>query len=718
MSRKTIPRETEKPKKLTRAQKKEIDAVIRKYKGDGKPRTAQATIPYEAIYPDGVCRIDRRTFSKCIAFEDISYQLAQPETRTAIFEHLCDLYNYVDASIHVQLSFLNRKVDPVQYAKSFEIAPQGDDFDDIRAEYTAILQKQLASGNNGIVKTKYLTFTIDADSLKTARARLTRIGLDLLGYFKTMGCVAHVMDGRERLEVLHGIFHPDGEPFRFDWDWLAPSGLSTKDFVAPSSLCFGTAKTFGLGGKYGAVSFLQILAPELSDEMLADFLKTESGILVNLHVQAIDQTEAIKTIKRKITDLDAMKIQEQKKAVRSGYDMDILPSDLATYGEDAKKLLNKLQTRNERLFMLTFLVLNVADTKQKLGNDVFQAAGVAQKYNCSLVRLDYQQEQGLVSSLPLGINQIKIQRSLTTSNVAVFVPFVTQELFQSGAAMYYGINAKSHNMIMLDRKQARCPNGLKLGTPGSGKSMFCCILAKALTRDKRKAIIINADMNVPMLPVWLPEQIIQTNTSIGQVLSSVEIDTSLVASHVTVLKNYPFIGMMGYAAGENPLSYPEVKYTMVLQLIHAAAKLVDFVILDCSSNMTNVFTPAAIESGDLVIRILTPDLKGINYLKAHQPLLVDERFRFSEHMTFAGLARPFHALDEMGYIIGGFDGLLPYSKEIDRCATEGGMFKAITYCNPKYTASLNKVLEILEQMELAEQSEEDAAYECEEDADE
>lgn len=233
MSRKTIPRETEKPKKLTRAQKKEIDAVIRKYKGDGKPRTAQATIPYEAIYPDGVCRIDRRTFSKCIAFEDISYQLAQPETRTAIFEHLCDLYNYVDASIHVQLSFLNRKVDPVQYAKSFEIAPQGDDFDDIRAEYTAILQKQLASGNNGIVKTKYLTFTIEADGLKTARSRLTRIGLDLLGYFKTMGCVAHVMDGQERLEVLHGIFHPDGEPFRFDWDWLAPSGLSTKDFLWP-----------------------------------------------------------------------------------------------------------------------------------------------------------------------------------------------------------------------------------------------------------------------------------------------------------------------------------------------------------------------------------------------------------------------------------------------------------------------------------------------------
>lgn len=241
------------------------------------------------------------------------------------------------------------------------------------------------------------------------------------------------------------------------------------------------------------------------------------------------------------------------------------------------------------------------------------------------------------------------------------------------------------------------------GSPGSGKSMFCCILAKALTRSKQKAIIINGESSIPMLPVWLPDQMTETTASIGQVLSSVEINTSLVASHVTVLKNYPFIGLMGYSAGENPLSYPEIHYQMVRQLISAAATLVDFILLDCSANMTNVFTPAAIESGDVIIRILTPDLKGVNYLKAHQPLLADSRFGYDNHITFAGMARPFHALDEMGYIIGGFDGLLPYSKEIDRCATEGGMFRAINYCNPKYTAALNKILERLEAMELAEQ---------------
>jgi len=233
------------------------------------------------------------------------------------------------------------------------------------------------------------------------------------------------------------------------------------------------------------------------------------------------------------------------------------------------------------------------------------------------------------------------------------------------------------------------------GSSGSGKSMFSCVLAKALTQDKQKAIIINADFSTPMLPVWLPDQIVEANASIGHVLSSVEIDTALVASKVTVLKAYPFIGLMGYAAGENPLSYPEIKYEMALSLIGNAAKLVDYVIIDCSSNMTNFFTPAAIEAADVIIRILTPDLKGINYLKAHQPLLMDARFRYSEHMTFAGLARPFHAIEEMGHIIGGWAGLLPYGKEVDRCATEGGMFRAIEYINPKYTASLKKVLEVV-----------------------
>ena len=205
--------------------------------------------------------------------------------------------------------------------------------------------------------------------------------------------------------------------------------------------------------------------------MLADFLDMQSSLIVTMHVQSVDQVKAIRTIKRKITDLQKMTIEEQKKAVRAGYDMDIIPSDLATYGNEAKKLLQDLQSRNERMFLLTFLVLNVAETKQQLENNVFQAGSIAQKYNCQLTRLDFQQEEGLMSSLPLGLNQVEIERGMTTSSVAIFVPFTTQELFQSGKeALYCGINALSNNLIMVDRKLLKNPNGLILGTPGSGKS--------------------------------------------------------------------------------------------------------------------------------------------------------------------------------------------------------------------------------------------------------
>ena len=308
----------------------------------------------------------------------------------------------------------------------------------------------------------------------------------MLNNFKVLGVSAHSMNSYERLKTMHGIFHPEGEPFFFSWDYLVPSGLSTKDFIAPSSFYFGEGRTFRMGKKLGAVSFLEILAPELNDRILSDLLDLETGMIVNLHIKSIDQAEAIKTIKRKITDLDKMKIDEQKKAVRSGYDMDIIPSDLATYGGEAKNLLQDLQSRNERMFFVTFLVVNMAGSKRKLDNDIFAAAGIAQKYNCALTRLDFQQEEGLMSSIPLGRNEIEIQRGLTTSSTAVFIPFITQELFQSGEALYYGLNALSSNMILCDRKQLKNPNGLILGTPGSGKSF-------AAKREITNAFLITDD---------------------------------------------------------------------------------------------------------------------------------------------------------------------------------------------------------------------------------
>ena len=459
-------------RKLTREERARLKEIFaRSQKQSRYPATAQATIPYDRIWPDGICLANNR-YTKTLQFQDINYQLAQNEDKAAIFEGWCDFLNYFDSSIHFQLSFMNLTAGTEAFEQSIAIPLRGDADDESRIEYAAMLKNQMAKGSNGLTKTKFLTFGVEADGIKTARPRLERIETDVINNFKRLGAAVETLNGKERLRLLHSIFHMDTqEKFAFEWDWLPRTGLSTRDFIAPTGFEFREGRSFRMGGTLGAVSFLQILAPELNDRMLADFLNMESSLIVSLHIQSIDQTAAIRQIKRKITELDQSKIDEQKKAIRAGYDIDILPSDLATYGGEAKKLLEDLQSHNERMFLVTFLVMNTASTRQQLENRVFQAQGIAQKYNCALERLDFQQEKALISSLPLGLNQIEIQRGLTTSSTAIFVPFVTQELFQTeGEPLYYGLNALSNNLIMVDRKRLKTPNGLILGTPGSGKS--------------------------------------------------------------------------------------------------------------------------------------------------------------------------------------------------------------------------------------------------------
>ncbi len=451
-------------------------AVTQKKKQEEKRLSAQKTIAYREMGRDGICRVQDRTYSKTIRFYDINYQLAQNEDKNAIFENWCDFLNYFDSTIHFQLSFINHKSSMTEFEQVICIKPQHDAFDDVRMEYAQMLKNQLAKGNNGLVKSKYITFSIEADNIKEAKPKLERIEADILNNFKVLGVQAYPLNGTERLEILYETFNPDNQiPFRFDYNQIVKNGLGTKDFVAPTSFVFQSGKHFKMGDTMGAVSYLQIMAPELTDKMLAEFLDIDKNLIVNLHVQSVDQMKAIKLVKSKVTDINRMKIEEQKKAVRSGYDMDIIPSDLNTYGGEAKRLLEDLQSRNERMFLITVLFLNTAKTKQELDNAIFQTAGIAQKYNCVLRRLDYLQEEGLMSSVPLGVNHVPIKRALTTTSTAIFVPFTTQELFMAGESLYYGLNALSNNMIMVDRKKLKNPNGLILGTPGcfTGDTKLC-----------------------------------------------------------------------------------------------------------------------------------------------------------------------------------------------------------------------------------------------------
>ncbi len=518
------------PAGLSSAEQKKVRAIMDQAKKDPEvPTSTQDSIPFQRMFPDGICRVTENFYTKTIQFQDINYQLAQQEDQTAIFEEWCSFLNFFDSSIRFELSFMNMATDASNFEKMIHIPFRKDNFNPVRSEYSTMLKRQLAQGNNGLTKTKYLTFGIEADSMKQAKPRLTHIEIDLLNNFRKLGVRAKVINGKDRLRLMHSMFHMgETDRFMFDWKWLPKSGLSVKDFIAPTCFAFPKSRVFQMGGMYGSMSYLQITASDLSDQMLKDFLDMESSQILTMHIQSVDQNKAIKTIKRTITELDRSKIEEQKKAVRSGYDMDIIPSDLATYGKDAKALLKELQSQNERMFLLTFLVMNTGMTEQELETNVFQASSIAQKYNCNLRRLDYQQEQGLMSSLPLAQNQIEIERGMTTSSTAIFVPFTTQELFQNGKeALYYGLNALSNNLIMVDRKALKNPNGLILGTPGSGKSFSAKReITNAFLVTDDDIIVCDPEAEYTALVHKLEGQVIKISPSSTQYVNPMDINSN------------------------------------------------------------------------------------------------------------------------------------------------------------------------------------------------
>ena len=454
-------------------------------KKEEKIYTVEDTIPYLRMISDGICQLDENHYSKTIAFQDINYQLALEEDRDLIFNQFANFLNSFDPSVHIELNYINQMGRNKDLQDAIKIADKNDCYDEVRKEFREMLKMQLNKGNNGLKKMKFVTFTIEADNLDQAKSNLNRLEVDILSNFKAMGVRAESLDGEERLRLIHDMLNPDDD-FNFSYQNLKKKE-STKSYITPSVFNFAPAEVFKFGKYIGSTTHFQILASELSDKMLSELLSIEDNIYIGFHIDVIEQTEAVKFIKRKSTDIDKMKADEQQKALNKGYDMDIIPPDIKTYGDDAKSLLSDLQDRDERLFLVTIVIMNYARTLQKLENTIAQISSIANRHNCQVKRLSHMQEQGLITVLPIGTNEIEIQRYLTSSSTAVFMPFTTEELFiDSSNSLYYGLNALSQNLIMADRKLLKNPNGLILGTPGSGKSF-------SAKREMANAILVTDD---------------------------------------------------------------------------------------------------------------------------------------------------------------------------------------------------------------------------------
>ncbi len=470
---------TGKPEKhkggLSFSEKKRLAELKRTLSGtrrkSDRPATAQDTITFKKMYRDGICQVTSSYYTRMVEFYDINYDLLEVEDQSEILEEYSRIINYFDPSVRFQMFLFNRRVNEQELMEQFNVPLEGDKFDDIRQEYADMLKHQAAKGNNGILKSKYFIFGTDCGSVKEARAKLENIEADVIKNLMNLGTSVRSLNGKERLRILHEYFHQDTmEPFRFSFRELSESGKSVKDFIAPPGFDFRFPSRFKAGRMYGSVHYLDIIAPKFTDELLKRLLDIDDNLTVTMHMQTLDPVKAIKMLKGTLTNIQKMKIEEQKKAVRSGYDMDILPTDIITYEKDTLDLLDDLNTSNQKIIKMTFLITCYGRTKRAMENLIQRVSGIIQQASCNLRCLQYLQEQGLMASAPIGCNDTGIERVLTTKSTAILVPFCTQELFMPPPALYYGLNALSNNMIMADRKRLRTPNGVILGTPGSGKS--------------------------------------------------------------------------------------------------------------------------------------------------------------------------------------------------------------------------------------------------------
>ena len=458
-------------KQLTKEEKKILSARMAEIKAEGKIKgTVQNTIPYNVMYRDGICEVSENFYSMTVQFFDANYSIAEFDEQNNIFDKYCDIINLFDNTIRFQLTFENQNRSKDKLMKTVQIPQQNDEFNDIRKEYSSMLTDKLLKGSNGQSSRKFLTFGIEAASYKSARAKLFGIKNDVIKGFKAFGVDAKALDGKEKLETLYYSLNPySNQSFVFDWDAMLHAGMDTKDFICPKSFKFNK-QDFENGNAYGAVWGLNILAGELSDEILRNFLEMQNLFCGNLHIEPLDQIDALKFVKKKLTNVEQMKIDEQKKASQSGYDPDILPPQIKMYIDDIEKLLADLNSKNERLFHISISLRAYAKSKKDLKLQAEMLKRICQKNNCTMFPYDYRQEQTLVSTLPLCYNDIPVSREMHTSGIAIFVPFTTKELFQDGQATYYGVNTLSGNMIRANRSRLKNPNGLILGTPGSGKS--------------------------------------------------------------------------------------------------------------------------------------------------------------------------------------------------------------------------------------------------------
>lgn len=431
------------------------------------PKTMQKTLPYKRVCDNYIFKVEENRYSKTYRFEDINYSIAKQEEQEGIFLGYCSVLNSFDTSADIQVTVHNNRVNKEKFNEMVLLKHKGDGFDKYVDSYNDMLVEKMEQGQNGIIRNKYLTVTVQAAYLEAAKSKFATIDLELTNAFKKIGSAITPMTSNERMELLKDIFRNVDEKF---------SPLTQSDFnrQAERAYCcpdyFEFKKDYFMwNDKYARTMFIKDMPASLKDCLLTDIANTNLDVMTTVNITPVDPAKALKIVNHQLTSMRANKLQAEKKAIQSGYTSDVINEELKYSLVEAEELLDDLRSKNQKMFMTNIVIMVTANDFDELENNTEAIEAVVRKHICSVSTLKFQQEKGLQSVLPIGNCTLEIRRTLTTESTAVFLPFSSKEISQENG-MYYGLNALSNNLIIFNRLMLKNPNGFILGSPGSGKS--------------------------------------------------------------------------------------------------------------------------------------------------------------------------------------------------------------------------------------------------------
>lgn len=434
-------------------------------------KSIQNAIGYKLMYEDGICDLGNGEFSVAIGFDDINYQSANKDDQLDIFQRYCEVLEYYSPDVKFQICVTNRFINEEAFRKSVLLNEKKDKFGNLRRERNQILLQQSVKSTHNVISDKYIVITIKADDYAHAKRDFQRLITDTQHNLKNLGCRSEELNGLSRCSVIYDFFHPF-DSFKFKYSNLLQSGLTTKDYISPESLEF-KKDHFEFNDMFGCVMFIKEFPSTITDKFLKDLSDLNCHMTINLHLNSMDKASAIDLVDSQLSKMETRVLEINRKAAKYN-DVPLIPREVQYSIDEAEELREAINNAGMKMFKATIVITVTAESDELLKDNVERITGVARQHGCEVVKASVLQKEGLNSSLLLGNNQLSdyVCRRLTSASAGMFIPFTTQELFQPNG-IYYGLNYESHNVIAFDRKTLKNPNGVVLGTPGSGKSFTC-----------------------------------------------------------------------------------------------------------------------------------------------------------------------------------------------------------------------------------------------------